>query len=159
MPKESATSSDKPTVVLGFDYGLRRIGVAVGQSLTGTAQALSTVTARDGVPDWDAIGALIAEWRPQALIVGVPYNMDGSEQPITRRAQRFARQLEGRFALGVHLVDERLTSAEAEEELRTQRAAGRRRRVRREEIDARAARIIVEDWLRHAAQQGSPKGP
>ncbi len=146
-----------PTAIIGFDYGLRRIGVAVGQTLTGSARPLTTLIARDGVPDWTAIATLLESWRPGALVVGVPYNMDGSEQPLTLRAQRFARQLEGRFALAVHLVDERLTSVEAEQDLRTQRRAGRRRRVRREEIDARAAQIIVEDWMRQSANPGSPE--
>lgn len=157
MAPTGKAQSPKPTAIIGFDYGLSRIGVAVGQTLTGSATPLTTLAARDGVPDWNAIGALLEDWRPGALVVGVPYNMDGSEQPLTLRARRFARQLEGRFALAVHLIDERLTSVEAEEALRTQRRTGRRHRIRREEIDARAAQIIVEDWLRQSAQTGSPE--
>lgn len=133
---------------LGFDFGLKRIGVAVGQSLTGTASPLVTLHSRDARPDWEGIAALIAEWRPAALVVGLPYNKDGSAQPLTERAERFARQLEGRYGLPVHLVDERYSSAQAEAVLRDNRREGRRR-VARGDVDAAAACIILEAWLRN----------
>lgn len=134
-------------VYLGFDFGLKRIGVAVGQSLTGTATPLTTLAAQDGQPDWNAVAKLLAEWQPAALVVGLPYNSDGSEQAITTRATRFACQLEGRYGLPVHQVDERYSSTTAEESLRANRAAGRRR-VRKTDIDAAAACVILEAWLR-----------
>lgn len=133
--------------LLGFDYGLRRIGVAVGQPLTGTASPLQAVAARDGKPDWDAIGALVEEWQPAALVVGLPYNVDGSRQPMTDRAERFMRQLAGRFELPVHPVDERYSSQQAEDGLKQARREGRRGRIRKQDIDSAAACILLENWF------------
>lgn len=132
---------------LGFDFGLARIGVAVGQRITGTASPLATLHSRDEKPDWDGIARLLEEWRPAALVVGLPYNADGSRQPLTGRAERFARQLEGRFALPVHHVDERYSSRQASDSLRRRRREGRPR-IRKTDIDAAAACIILEAWLR-----------
>ncbi|MDX1696645.1 MAG: Holliday junction resolvase RuvX [Thiohalobacterales bacterium] len=126
--------------LLGFDYGVRRIGVAVGQGVTGTATALCTVAARDGAPDWARINALVAEWRPDALVVGLPRHADGTDSAITRAARRFAQQLEGRYRLPVHLMDERLSSRAAE-------ALQQDDRHGRAGLDAVAARIILQDWL------------
>lgn len=135
--------------VLSFDYGLRRIGVAVGNTLTGTAEALATVAARDGEPDWRAIGALVADWRPAAIVVGVPYNMSGSGAGLTQAAMRFADELGARHGIEVHRVDERLTSREAEDDLRERRRSGAKtRRVRRGEVDREAARLLLLQWLR-----------
>jgi putative holliday junction resolvase len=128
------------STLLGFDYGTAKIGVAVGQTLTATATPLATLRAVQQRPDWDAIGRLIAEWRPEALVVGLPFNMDDSEAEVAPRARRFARQLEGRYRLPVHLVDERLTSKEAASQL------GRKPK-RIEELDALAAKLILETWL------------
>ncbi len=130
------------TGVLGFDYGRRRIGVATGQTVTGTATALTIVNAREGKPDWDAISALIREWQPELLVVGLPLNMDGSEQAMTQAARRFGNQLAGRYNLPVEFVDERLSSVEAE----ASRAQNTRAPHRRE-IDSVAAQIILQDWL------------
>lgn len=134
---------------LGFDFGLKRIGVAVGQSITGTASPLTALACRDGQPDWDRVRALLEEWRPGALVVGLPYNKDGSEQPISKAARRFARRLAGRFELPVYLVDERYSSAQAETRLVEARQQGRRR-VRKTDIDSAAACIILESWLNGA---------
>ena len=133
----AAAPADTGTL-LGFDYGTRRIGVAVGQRVTATARALDVVPARDGRPDWARIATLVETWRPCALVVGVPYHMDGRAQPLTDAARRFARQLQGRFGLPVHEAEERLTSWEA------QRLAppGRDR-----PLDALAAQLILEHWL------------
>ena len=125
---------------LGFDFGTKRLGVAVGQTVTGSASPLTTLSARAGRPDWEAIGALIATWRPSGLIVGLPFNMDDSEAQAAPGARRFARQLEGRFRLPVYLVDERLTSVEAERSLcQHNRRPGA--------VDAYAAKLILETWL------------
>ncbi|MCP5151396.1 MAG: Holliday junction resolvase RuvX [Ectothiorhodospiraceae bacterium] len=129
-----------PFTALAFDYGLRRLGIAVGQSLTGTASPVTVLRMRDGAPDWPAIAALLATWEPDVLVVGLPLNMDGSEQPLTARARGFARRLRGRFGLPVHEWDERLTSREARERLD---AAGRTRAA----DDAVAAEVILESWL------------
>ncbi|MCC5856565.1 MAG: Holliday junction resolvase RuvX [Ectothiorhodospiraceae bacterium] len=132
--------------VLGFDYGLRRIGVAVGETVTGTARALVTLDCpHPGQPDWEAIGSLVARWQPQALIVGLPLLDDGGEGDMARAAQRFARRLRGRHGLPVHLVEERLSSREARERLDTLPARARRDKGA---IDMIAASIILETWLR-----------
>lgn len=123
-------------ILLCFDYGEKRIGVAVGQQVTGTATALEILAVRHGRPDWERIEALLQEWHPEALVVGMPLTMDGARQEVTDRADRFARQLGGRFRLPVHRADERLTTQEAR-----QQAPGRGR------VDAEAARIILESWL------------
>ena len=130
--------------LLCFDYGLKRIGVAVGQELTGTASALTTVAARDGKPDWDAISRLFEEWRPDAVVVGLPLNMDGTDHELSRRARRFGNQLHGRYNLPAHLIDERLSSLEAESLLK----GGLRQKARhKEDIDKLAAQVILETWL------------
>lgn len=126
-------------VLLGFDYGQRRIGVAVGQTITATATALTTLAARDGQPDWAEVTALIEQWRPDALVVGLPLRLDGTESELSRAAQRFARRLEGRYKRPVHVMDERLSSRTAEQ-TRTRGGA-------RQGLDALAAQIILQDWF------------
>ncbi|NOX77062.1 MAG: Holliday junction resolvase RuvX [Gammaproteobacteria bacterium] len=133
---------DAPRTLLGFDYGTSRIGVAVGQELTATATALVTVRARDGKPDWPAITLLIEQWQPDAVVVGLPLNMDGSFHDLSKRAQRFGNQLHGRYNLRAYFMDERLSSLEAERELR-----GKSRKVRAADIDKVAAKVILESWL------------
>lgn len=133
--------------VLGFDYGERRIGVAIGQRITGTATPLTTLTSKNQNPDWEAIGQLIREWQPEALVVGMPYHLDGSETVLSERIRRFCRQLEGRFRLPVYQIDERLSSAEAERYLKHQRQQGRKKRIDKREIDQLAAAIQLENWL------------
>jgi len=127
--------------LLGFDYGHQRIGIAVGQGVTRTATALCTVMSRNGTPDWQYITGLVEEWRPQALVVGLPRYADGSDSDMTRAARKFAQLLEARYGLPVHTMDERLSSHTAGELLKRDShnaAAG---------IDAVAARIILQDWL------------
>ncbi|HWP95115.1 MAG TPA: Holliday junction resolvase RuvX [Gammaproteobacteria bacterium] len=138
---------ENDAVYLAFDFGLKRIGVAVGQRLTGTASPLTTLSAQGGEPDWKAVARLVAEWRPAALVVGLPYNVDGSPQPFTGEARRFAERLAAHCALPVHLVDETLSSHAAAEGLRERRQAGGRR-IRKHEIDQAAACVILETWLR-----------
>jgi len=137
----------RPTV-LAFDYGLRRIGVAVGNVLTATAEPLGTVRAERGTPDWEAIAAHVNAWQPGIAVVGVPCNMDGSPGELTRPAEEFAAGLAARFGLEVVTVDERLSSREAEDALRQRRRAGTlARRVRREDVDMEAARVLLRQWL------------
>ncbi len=131
---------------LGFDFGERRIGIAVGQAVTGTARPLTVLpTLQRGQPDWAAIERVLLEWRPQALIVGVPRRDDGSDYPLTPQAERFARQLAGRFGLRVECVDERLSSVEAIARYAEQ--TPRRADKRIIPIDAGAAAVILETWL------------
>ena len=135
-------------VVLAFDYGSRRIGVAVGQTTTGTASPAGVVSV-SGSPDWLALERCVRDWSPTQLLVGLPYNMDGTETVLTGACRAFAGELARRFGLPVDFVDERLTSAAAQADLRDARRSGARtRRVRREDIDANAARLILETWLR-----------
>lgn len=135
------------SVVLGFDYGLRRIGVAVGQRITGTASAIAVVRNADNGPDWPACDTLVRTWRPQALVVGLPLARDGHDQPMTHAAREFAATLEARYALPVHLADERFTSRAADAEFVAARKAGLARRKDAAMLDAQAARRIVEQWL------------
>lgn len=136
--------------VLGFDYGSKRIGIAVGQTISASARGLTTLQSRHEKPDWEAIGKLIEEWHPSALIVGLPLHMDGSEQELTQKVERFVRQLEGRYRLPVFSVDERLTSLEAESILEDNLG---HRRFAAEEIDKLAAQLILEDWLRQQTRK------
>ena len=129
-------------IVLGFDFGRTRIGVAIGAAVTGTAQPLRVLSARRHGPDWDAIARLIAEWRPDLLVVGVPRHADDSAGTMTEAALRFSRQLHGRFQLPVATIDERLSSWEAE-----QRFAATGRRHGDEALDDGAAAIILESWF------------
>lgn len=147
MNDEPDASSGHRTL-LGFDFGLKRIGAAVGQELTRTATALASLKAQDGSPDWEQVAGLIRTWRPDALVVGVPYNMDGTEHGLTHAALRFARRLEGRFRLPVHRVDERLTSVEARNIIAAHgRPPGRRKKSMKTELDSVAAQVILQNWL------------
>jgi putative Holliday junction resolvase len=128
-------------VVLGFDFGQQRIGIAVGQQVTGTASAVCTLQSRDGKPDWDTISGLIDEWQPDTLVVGLPLHADGKESEISLAARKFARQLEGRYRLPVYTMDEHLSSHAAAE------LQNRDRQAAKTGIDAVAARIILQNWL------------
>ncbi|RMF19924.1 MAG: Holliday junction resolvase RuvX [Gammaproteobacteria bacterium] len=136
-------------VVLAFDFGLKRIGVAVGQSVTGTASPETILSARDGQPDWHEVAALLETWQPQQLVVGLPLNMDGTDTSITPNARKFAKRLHGRFGLPVDLVDERLTTREVRHELDLR--GGRRQSVTR--VDALAAVVILESWFAQQAEK------
>ena len=133
MP-EAPRPAAVPQTLLAFDFGLKRTGAAVGNTLTGSARPLRTIAA-EGDARFAAIAALLAEWQPDALVVGVPFHPDGAEHDNTRRARRFARQLRGRFGLAVHEVDERWSTTEA-------LAAGAR------DAAAAAAALLLEQWLR-----------
>lgn len=130
--------------LLGFDYGTHKIGIAVGQTISATATPLATVRNRGQKPDWARIEAIIRDWRPEAAVLGVPYHMDDREESWAERVRRFARQLEGRFGLPVHLIDERLTTHDAERQLA---AAGQRNTKGGDLVDAYAAKLILETWL------------
>jgi len=137
--------------ILAFDFGTERIGVAVDEGLLGQARALTTIESPANDARFAAIGKLIAEWQPARLIVGLPLRLDGSEHEMTARSRRFAHQLEGRYRLPVELVDERLSSAEAERNLQSGHAAKPgRNKPAKARVDAEAARIILQDWFEHA---------
>lgn len=133
------------SIYLAFDYGEKRIGAAVGDDLTGTARPLPALS----TGDWTAISKLLAEWRPTALVVGLPLDESGGDQGITVAARKFAAQLQERARLPVHVSDERYSSRAADDVLRGARASGRMtRRVRKGDRDGQAARIILEQWLK-----------
>jgi len=153
MP-EDTSRVDPPGLVLAFDFGRRRIGVACGDTLSRSASPLTAIAAGPEGPQWSAIDALVAEWRPARAVVGLPYNLDDSESPMAGAAREFARTLESRYRLTVDLVDERYSSLEAAARLRTARQSGlRRRRVEKADVDAAAACVILERWFteRHEA--------
>lgn len=134
---------------LVFDFGARRIGVATSSRIAQTATALTTLLARDGTPDWPVLDALVREWQPQVLVIGLPRNADGTDSEMTARATAFAAMLAERYRLPAEMVDERFTSAEAEELLRERRRSGAMtRRVREGDVDSLAAQLIAETWLR-----------
>ena len=147
MHETSGSKPAKTRVYLGFDFGLKRIGMAVGDDLTCLARPLPVVNnARE--PDWAAVDKLIKEWRPDAAIVGLPINMDGGDQAITTPARNFGEELRRRYGLPVFMVDERMSSRAADDEIRQARADGRKtRKVQKGERDGVAARLILEQYL------------
>ncbi|VAW64168.1 Putative pre-16S rRNA nuclease Yqg [hydrothermal vent metagenome] len=128
--------------VLGFDFGSRRIGVASGQSITCSASPITTLTSINNKTDWQGIEKLISQWKPDALIVGLPFYLDGSKSKMTEAAEKFSRQLEGRFHLPVYTHNEALSSFEAEQFLQA-----KKKQHNKQDIDKIAAAIIVQNWL------------
>jgi putative Holliday junction resolvase len=135
---------EKSTTVIGFDFGAYWIGIAVGQTLTRQATPLTTL--KNG--DWKGIERLIDEWRPQKLVVGLPLSMNGEDQEMTARAQRFGRQLQGRFGIDTSMVDERLTTREA-----YQIAIETEEFKSKQEIDSLSAALITESWLQNHPEE------
>jgi putative Holliday junction resolvase len=129
--------------LLGFDFGTAQIGIATGQTVTNTATSLAIITARDGIPDWRALGEIINEWQPDLIVVGLPLNMDESESELSRRARKFARRLHGRFNIDTLMMDERLSSREAKA---AHRLLGKRDL---DKVDHIAAALILQSWLDH----------
>ena len=127
--------------VLGFDFGTHKTGIAVGNDLTNTATPITTLGRVNKQPDWNSISQLIKEWQPQALVVGLPHKLDGTESEMANKTRRFARQLEGRYNLPVHMADEKLTSREAWSRL------GGIASKDVTQIDAMAAKLIIETWF------------
>lgn len=130
--------------VLGFDFGTKSIGVAIGQEITGTARPLTALKAKEGNPDWQQVEKLLKEWQPDLVIVGLPLNMDGTEQPVTAQARKFANRLHGRFGVQIELHDERLSTVEARADLFDR---GGFRALNKGSVDAASAVIILESWF------------
>ena len=130
--------------IISFDFGLSSIGIAVGQTITGTASPLNAIKARDGVPNWQIIASIYTEWMPDLCVVGLPLNMDGSEQPISDRARTFSNRLKGRFRTPVELWDERLTTVSAKAELF---ALGGFKKLEKSKIDSVSAVLILQSWF------------
>lgn len=135
---------------MGFDFGTKKIGVAVGQSITQTVTPLITLPSLNQKPDWNTIEKLIKEWLPNILVVGLPVHLDGEEQAMTQAAKKFGNQLNGRFNLPVEFMDERLSSYEAKERLReiNRNKKPTNKRQMAMDIDKIAAQLIVESWFR-----------
>ncbi len=133
------------STALAFDFGLRSIGVAYGQSLTGTAQPLPPLKAKDGIPNWDTIQQLIKDWQPNILVIGLPLNMDDSESELSRRARKFGNRLHGRFGVDITFMDERLSSFAAKQDAKEK---GHKGDYKKQPIDSFAAHMILEDWFR-----------
>ena len=146
MPEADARQSVH--TVLAFDFGLKRIGLAAGDSLTSSAAPLPAIAVSQSGPDWGSIERQLRAVHPRVLVVGAPYNADGTPGTLAAAARRFASELEKRFGLPVNMVDERWSSLEANEALKARRASGeRRKRIRREDIDSAAAAVILERWF------------
>ena len=133
-----------PSSLLGFDFGTKSIGVATGQMITATAQPIAAIKANDGIPNWDVVEKLIKEWQPDLVVVGLPLNMDGTEQMITQRAKKFANRLNGRFGVKIVLQDERLTTASAKEFIFNH---GGYKALNKGKIDSVSAVLILESWM------------
>jgi putative Holliday junction resolvase len=145
MPERVA---NQPKIVVALDFGLKRIGIASGDTLTRAAHPRSTISNGPQGPDWQALMRVLADTGPARIAIGEPYNADGSESPLTQAARHFAAELTQRCGLPVDLVDERWSSQDAEQRLREQRASGTRaRRVTRDAVDAEAAAVILERWF------------
>jgi putative Holliday junction resolvase len=138
--------SGTPETILAFDFGLRRIGVAVGQQVTASASPLGFVRNGENGPDWSAIGTLVRDWQPARIIVGMPTHADGSPSQITEHVNTFICEF-ARFDLPVETEDERYSSVEAQAQLKAERADGRRGRISKDMIDSVAATLIAERWL------------
>jgi len=146
MPDMPDSGQGSPETILAFDFGLRRIGIAVGQSVTSSASPLGVVANSEHGPDFDAISAIINEWRPSRLIVGLPMNADGSSGKMQTHVEEFIHELR-RYQIQICTVDERYTSIEAETVLKNARASGSRGRISKEMIDSAAAVFIAERFL------------
>jgi len=142
-----ASSTKNQRTLLGFDFGTKRIGIAIAQEVTGTASPLTTVKSIKQKPDWESISKIIAEWQPDLLVVGLPLHMDGTEQPMTQAAKRFSNQLNGRYQIPVALMDERLSSNEAESILNEQPGSRGSLFQDKAQIDMISAQLILQSWM------------
>jgi putative Holliday junction resolvase len=140
--------------VLGFDFGTKRIGVAVGQTLTRTVQPLTTLGAVRQGPDWNGIAALVHEWQPARLVVGLPLNMDGSEHAMSEAARHFGVQLKQRYNLPVDFIDERLSSVEAEAQMQALPLRKKQRQAK-QTVDMLAAQLILQSWFNQQPMEPS----
>lgn len=144
---------EKPLAALSFDFGTQRIGVAFGQSISGTAKPVCVLKANDGIPDWEQVGSVIAEWKPDVLVVGLPYNLDGTESELLKRAIKFGNRLNGRFHKPCYGMDERLSSRAAIEQVMEETGSMNKKSG----IDDIAAQIILENWFSELKLKASNK--
>ena len=137
-------NKQRQKTVIGFDFGKKYIGVAVGQEITGSATPLGSISAKDGIPNWKTLTRYVDEWQPDLIIVGLPLNMDGSEQQLTRDARKFGNRVSARCSIQVLFQDERLTTADAKAQLFSQ---GGYRNLKKDNIDAMSAVLIIESYF------------
>ena len=145
--RHATPSQTSPQIVMGFDFGTQKMGMACGNSLSSTAQPLAIFPMRDGIPDWDKLEKLIAQWQPNTCVVGLPLNMDDSESELSARARKFARRLRHRLNIPVWMVDERLTTREARNSLLSYQQQGHGKKTN---ADSLAATMLIESWFREA---------
>jgi len=138
-------------VVIAFDFGLKRTGIAVGNTVIGSATPECTLYSKDEMPDWDGITKLIKEWQPSQIVVGMPIELDGSENPLKKSIERFCNQIQGRYNIAVDQENEQFTSIEAAQRLKQLRQSGRKQKVSKDEVDKIAAAIILENWMQRNA--------
>lgn len=136
--------NNPPKILIGFDFGMKRIGVAIGQTVTQSARPLDTIQAKEGEPNWQAIDNLTKKWMPDAMVVGIPLNMDGTDQRMSQHARQFAQALRNRYLLPVHEMDERLTTKDAREQLFNQ---GGYKALQGGQVDRVAAQLILQNWF------------
>ena len=137
MPEEAG-------VVMGFDYGVRNIGIAIGQNITKSASTFYAIKAKEGEPDWIKLDSIVKEWEPALFIVGDPFNMDGTRSEFQKRISRFSTELKNRYKIRLHMMDERLTTKEAKERIKTE-SSGLKESANKHSV---SAQIILEDWFR-----------
>ncbi|GAB3003371.1 Holliday junction resolvase RuvX [Psychrosphaera aestuarii] len=136
--------STQPQTIMGIDFGTGSIGFAIGQSLTGTGSPIKALKAKEGVPNWDEVEKLLKEWQPDLVVVGLPLNMDGTEQLVTQKAKKFANRVHGRFGVQIHMHDERLSTTDAKASLF---ASGGYKNLKKGNVDAQSAVVILESYF------------
>jgi putative Holliday junction resolvase len=136
--------TNKIQTLMGFDYGKKRTGLAMGQRLLQSANGIGFVNATDGKPNWEQLDALVKEWQPDAFVIGLPLNMDGSESDMSKRANKFSKRLHGRYGKPSFTIDERLSTFAAKEEAKSR---GHKGHYKSDPVDALAAQFILETWL------------
>lgn len=144
LSPQQKSANKLPRILIGFDFGTKRIGVAIGQTITQSARPLTTINAKVGVPDWNDIAKIIKKWQPDAIVVGTPLNMDGTDQPLTQIAHQFAHKLRELYEIPVYEADERLTTKDARERIF---AEGGFKALQDGQVDSVAAKLILENWF------------
>ncbi len=146
--------SEKLTSFMSFDYGKKRMGIAMGQRITQSANGIGCISAKDGKPNWDELDKLVAEWKPDGFVVGLPLNMDGSESDMSKRANKFSKRLHGRYGKPSFTIDERLTTFEAKQ---TAKSQGHKGHYKSDPVDELAAQLILQSWLEENPLQPEPQ--
>ncbi|NVK37146.1 MAG: Holliday junction resolvase RuvX [Gammaproteobacteria bacterium] len=145
--------SNKYQSIMAFDFGTKRIGIAMGQRVTESANGIGCINARDGIPNWEQLDQLVKEWQPDAFVVGLPINMDGTPSEMSRRANKFSNRLNARYGKPNFTIDERLSTFAAKEEAKSQ---GHKGHYKSDPVDALAAQFILESWFNEHPLDATP---